>query len=202
LKTELVDRNTLPHVDVQGMLNPPSGAYIPPADLNTVSVEVLAIVSTAATSFPITKDSDIFYDNDVLAIVRRAKSRASGLVSTTVWGWQGRRAQLGGKEERRLAELAKRYGTSLIRVAQGAEPPEMVHALGGRLALRQGSRTHWSAENTAMHLIRLASGCVFIDEHDLVGNCLLVRLVTDTLIKSCIERRKPLLCVQLCCHDP
>ena len=33
----------------------------------------------------------------------------------------------------------------------------------------QGPRAHWSAENTAMHLVRLQHGVVFIDEHDLVG---------------------------------
>lgn len=33
----------------------------------------------------------------------------------------------------------------------------------------QGKRAHWSADNTAMHVVRSRKGVVFIDELDLVG---------------------------------
>lgn len=41
--------------------------------------------------------------------------------------------------------------------------------LCARLNSRQGSRTHWSSENTAMHVVRSVNGSLFIDEHDLVS---------------------------------
>ena len=56
---------------------------------------------------------------------------------------------------------------------QGREPLEFVSVLGGTLATRQGTRAHWSADNTAMHLVRSLHGLIFIDELDLVRACLL-----------------------------
>ena len=53
-------------------------------------------------------------------------------------------------------------------IEQAREPPEFVSVLGGKLATRQGTRAHWSAENTAMHLVRSLQGLIFIDELDLV----------------------------------
>jgi hypothetical protein len=133
----LVDREFLPDINIQSLVDAPSVAYIPPADLSTISVEVLAIVGAATTA--VIKDSHIFYDHDVLAIVRRSKSRSSGLVSTIVWGWIGGKALIGEREERKLLELAKRYGTPLVRVEQRRESLELIHALGGQLAIRQVS---------------------------------------------------------------
>ncbi|KDQ57757.1 hypothetical protein JAAARDRAFT_130791, partial [Jaapia argillacea MUCL 33604] len=128
-------------------------------------VDVMAIVGTSATT--LNTDISVFYDTEVLAIVHRSKSNVSGLVATKVWGWLGKRCKCGEREERKLQELAKRYGTSLVRVEQYSETPELLHVLGGQLALRQGTRARWSKENTTMHLVRYSSGCVFIDEHDL-----------------------------------
>lgn len=54
-------------------------------------------------------------------------------------------------------------------VRQFHEPAEFVSVLGGQLALRQGTRTHWSAENTAMHIVRSREGVIYIDEVDLVS---------------------------------
>ena len=34
----------------------------------------------------------------------------------------------------------------------------------------QGLRAHWSAENTAMHLVRSMHGVVYIDELELVSD--------------------------------
>jgi hypothetical protein len=37
-------------------------------------------------------------------------------VVTNVWAWIGKHATLGDKENKKLHELAKRYGTTLVRV--------------------------------------------------------------------------------------
>lgn len=87
------------------MLNP---------DLRTVSVEVMSVVHTSA--IPVQRDTSIFYDAEVLVIVHRAKSRESGLVATKVWCWKGKKCRFGGKEEKKVGELARRYGTSAVRV--------------------------------------------------------------------------------------
>jgi hypothetical protein len=145
---------------------------------------------TGATATSVKGDRSVFYNEEILAIVHRAKVASSGLVETTLWAWQGRRSEVGEREERKLKDMARHYGTKLYLVHQGCEPTKLVHALGGRLAIRQvrsgnvyddvvwlmirrdlkGSRSHWSAENTTMHQVRLMDGKRFIDEHDLVSD--------------------------------
>ncbi|KAG5635505.1 hypothetical protein H0H81_011024 [Sphagnurus paluster] len=131
----------------------------------TVSVEVLVITGTTAST--LTKDLTIFYETEILAIIHRSKAHLTGLVSTSVWGWEGKRATMGGREQRKLQELAQRYGTTANIIHQNSEPPLMVHILGGVLAIRQGTRTHWTPENTAMHLVRSLRGVILIDQKDL-----------------------------------
>ncbi|KAI0823308.1 hypothetical protein BC628DRAFT_524655 [Trametes gibbosa] len=155
----------LPHVDIDSLYHAPRLTYTPTADVTTVSVDVLSIIGNTAST--ISKDANIFYDAEVLAIIHRAKVRSSGLVETKVWGWLGRRAQMGERETQKLQELARRYGTAPVFVSQTREPAEFVSVLGGRLAVRQGTRTHWSADNTAMHIVRALQGVVYIDEVDL-----------------------------------
>ncbi|KAG9316307.1 hypothetical protein JVU11DRAFT_2338 [Chiua virens] len=141
----------LPSVDVAALLQMERRAeFVPNPDLRTVSVEVI-----------------MFYDAEVLVIVNRAKSRESGLVTTQVWCWKGKRCRFGEKEEKKVGELARRYGTSADMVDQQREPAELVHTLGGRLAIRQGTRAHWSSENTTMHIVRSSEGHILIDEIDL-----------------------------------
>jgi len=67
------------------------------------------------TSTQISSPFNIFYDSELLAIVHRAKSKASGLVTTNVWGWHGKNRSASENEKRKLEELAKRYGTSLVQ---------------------------------------------------------------------------------------
>ncbi|KAH9012020.1 hypothetical protein EDB85DRAFT_1044168 [Lactarius pseudohatsudake] len=122
---------------------------------------------TGATAIGVKGDTGVFYDSEVLAIVHRFKTKTTGLVETSLWSWQGRRSQTGEREERKLRDMARHYGTKLCPVRQSCEPAELVHALGGRLAIRQGTRSHWSAENTTMHQVRWIQGNVLIDEHDL-----------------------------------
>ena len=142
----------------------------------------------------LSKDAYVFYDTELLAVVHRAKVKSSRLVTTQVWAWQGRRAQPGERELQKVQELARRYNASPVsglcagrRPAQGTErvcavqvaveqarePPELVSVLGGQLVTRQGTRVHWSAENTAMHLVRSVQGLVYIDELDIVRALLL-----------------------------
>ncbi|KAL5524000.1 hypothetical protein ACEPAG_8173 [Sanghuangporus baumii] len=142
--------------------------FVPDPDQHTVSVEVLDVAG--GSSMEITKGPDnvyVFYEAEVLAIVHRAKSRSSGLVATKVWAWIGRKAGVGEREEKKLQELAKRYGTVLLRCDQCAEPQELVNVLGGILVIRQGQRSLWSAENTTMHVVRSSAGVILIDEVDL-----------------------------------
>lgn len=83
------------------------------ADSTTLSVEVMVITGTTASM--LSQNLAIFYDTEILAIIYRSKSRSSGLVSTMVWGWEGKRAVLAEREQRKLQELGKRYGTSTVR---------------------------------------------------------------------------------------
>ena len=84
-------------------------------DSKTMSVEVMSITGTTASTLP--QDQAIFHDTEILAIVHRSKSSSTGLVSTVVWGWEGKRATLGEREQRKLQELGNRYGTSTVRPA-------------------------------------------------------------------------------------
>ncbi len=94
---------------------------------------------TGATATSVKSEIGIFYDSEVLAIVHRFKTKTIGLVETSLWSWQGRRSQIGEREERKLKDMARHYGTKLRSVRQSCEPRELVHALGGRLAIRQVS---------------------------------------------------------------
>lgn len=154
----------LPRVELDGFFFPPT-EYLPCLGTSGISVEVMSV--TGATATGVKDDTGVFYDSEVLAIVYRFKTKATGLVETLLWSWQGWRSQIGEREERKLRDMARHYGTKLCPVRQSCEPPELVHALGGRLAIRQGTRSHWSAENTTMHQVRWMQGNVLIDEHDL-----------------------------------
>nr|GAT56816.1 predicted protein [Mycena chlorophos] len=152
----------LPRVNVTPFTN-----YVPPtlpADSQTIQVDVLSI--SGSNAFPLA-NTHIFHETEVLAIVHRSKSSTTGLMNSTVWSWEGKTSSLGESEERKLAELAKRYGTSIVPVKQLAEPIELVQCLGGTLAIRQGSRAHWANENTAMHAIRKLHGVFYIDQVEL-----------------------------------
>ncbi|KIO15935.1 hypothetical protein M407DRAFT_34438, partial [Tulasnella calospora MUT 4182] len=105
-----------------------------PADAVTISVEVLTVTGNATS--PVTTDIHIFYDVEVRAIVHRFKSKASGLVTTRVFGWRGRQAEVGPMEAKKLGELATRFGTSLHPCIQGSEPVELVRILGNVLITR------------------------------------------------------------------
>ncbi|KAJ7251553.1 hypothetical protein B0H12DRAFT_1234182 [Mycena haematopus] len=131
----------LPRVDVSPLLKyrPPG----PPKDLQTIQVDVMAIAGS--TAFPLGL-SHTFYDAEILG------------------SFIGKNSSMGDSEERKLAELAKRYGTSIVPIHQLSEPVELVRCLGGTLAIRQGSRAHWTNDNTAVHIVRSLNGVIFIDQ--------------------------------------
>jgi hypothetical protein len=112
LPTEQDDKD-LPDVDIDIIAESSKQIYAPDENILTISVEVMVIIGNSATT--VKHDYDVFYDSEVLAIIHRSKAKSTGLVSTTVWGWQGKRSKVGEREERKLHELAKRYGTVLVR---------------------------------------------------------------------------------------
>ncbi|KAJ7178409.1 hypothetical protein C8R43DRAFT_872132 [Mycena crocata] len=153
----------LPRVDVSPVIS----RYSPPdpnKDAQTIQVDVMAIAGSTASPLGLTH---IFYDTEILAVIHRSKSKSTGLINSTVWSWLGKSSRMGSAEERKLAELAKRYGTSIVPIQQLSEPPDLVQCLGGILAIRQGNRVHWANENTAMHIVRSLHGVIFIDQVDI-----------------------------------
>lgn len=201
--TDHVDE-PLPFIKVRDLLNHKPEAFKPDSSVLTISVDVMAVAGGSAAT--IDSDTNIFYESELLAIVHRFKTKSSGLVATKVWGWKGKKAQMGEREERKIKDLARHHGTSMvcqylasiiyliffelktspqIFVPQCQEPDELIHVLGGQIAIRQvsltlyplyqtadsfqGSRSHWSAENTTMHVVRSRQGYVIIDEVDLVS---------------------------------
>ncbi|KAL6308234.1 hypothetical protein BKA93DRAFT_766050 [Sparassis latifolia] len=155
-------QDAIPSVDLDALLNNWRMPSTEDGDLQPISVDVMSVIGNTAT--PIARDTYIFYDNDLLTVVYRAKVRSSGLVSTKVWAWRGKHCVVGEREERKLQELARRYGTSPITVHQYCEPMDFVSVLGGKFVTRQGARTHWTAENTAMHVVRSIGEAIYIDE--------------------------------------
>ncbi|KAF7967474.1 hypothetical protein HWV62_34123 [Athelia sp. TMB] len=173
----------LPNVDIGTIKKMRIPPFSPDPNEITISVDVLRIAGNSATAL-LSDEMDVFYDTEVLAIVHRFKSKSSGLVATRVWSWQGQASRLADAGAQKLQELCKRYGTNLvsdrpfllvdlvltsvqIEIAQFREPAQLLHLLGGKLAVRQGVRAHWSSENTAMHSVRSTNGSTIIQEHEL-----------------------------------
>ena len=104
----------LPEVDIGALAEAKAKSHMPDVNTLTVSVEVLVITGSTATA--LTRDVNVFYESEVLAIIHRSKSKSSGLVATAVFAWWGMRSQVGEREQRKLQDLAKRYGTSLVRL--------------------------------------------------------------------------------------
>ncbi|KAG9012779.1 hypothetical protein FRB93_001333 [Tulasnella sp. JGI-2019a] len=147
------------YFDVKNLAHPERRFALPP-NLGTISVEVLLV--TGKSTSPISIDPHIFYDGEVRAIIHRYKSIE--LVSTRIFGWRGRQAEVGQEEAEKLGELATRFRTSLDPCIQGSEPEELVSLLGGVLITRQGPRAHWTKDNTSMHCVRAVRDVVFIDQ--------------------------------------
>jgi hypothetical protein len=102
----------LPRIDIGAIANADAHRFMPNPCESTITVDVMHIAKSTATS--ISKDTHVFYDTEILAVIHRYKSKSSGLVSTKVWSWQGKRSRCGEKEDRKLQELAKRYGATLV----------------------------------------------------------------------------------------
>ncbi|KAG8833648.1 hypothetical protein FRC17_010313 [Serendipita sp. 399] len=135
---------------------------------NIISVEAYTISGSSSTA--IKENMSIFYESDIIAVVYRGKIKTSGLVATTVWAWIGKDVVLTEKEDAKLTEIVTRFNTSLVKVYQGKEPYDLVQVLGGTVAIRHGSRLHWSPENTALHCVRsYGNHFIVIDEVELLS---------------------------------
>jgi hypothetical protein len=102
----------LPEVDVRELLKVNPIKHNSNPNTQTISVDLLSVLGNNST--PILKDINVFYDSETLAIIHRSKIKPSGLAETRVWGWIGKNAKVGEREEKTLADLAKRYGTQLV----------------------------------------------------------------------------------------
>jgi len=131
---------TLPKVDVDALLTFVPSAFTTDSKIHTISVEILSINDGNAIS--VLRDIHIFYDTEVLVIVHRAKSRESGLVSTRVWCWHGKKCRFGEKEEKKAGELARRYGSTLVSVH-----------------LQEGCKTHRSLLGNGVPTTRASRAC-------------------------------------------
>ena len=76
----------------------------------TISVEVFSLFGHLATA--VTREPNVFYDSEVIAVIHRAKELSGQLVSSKVWIWQGTHAIFGENEQRKATELAERFGTT------------------------------------------------------------------------------------------
>jgi hypothetical protein len=100
-------------ISIEPLLKPPVVLSADPKS-ETISVDVMLLTGTTTTT--ISQSEAVFYDTELLVIIHRSKSWTTGLVSTAIWAWQGKQCTLGEKENRKLQELAKRYGTSAVRL--------------------------------------------------------------------------------------
>jgi hypothetical protein len=106
------DKTTPTRASIEMIFKSHQHSAIPSPTSQSISVDVMIITGTTATS--LSQEQTIFYDTEILAIVYRSKSLETGLVSTMVWGWQGKRGNLGEREQRKIQDLAKRYGTTAV----------------------------------------------------------------------------------------
>ena len=106
------DDAVFPSSDIELLIKPP---LLFSADVKSETISVDTILVTGTTATVVSQHQAIFYDTELLAIVYRSKSRTTGLASTTVWAWRGKRCILGEKENKKLQELGQRYGTAVVR---------------------------------------------------------------------------------------
>ena len=113
-------------------------AFVPNPAQQTISVEVLLVSGSNATPAP--KPVHVLYEAETVAVVHRFKDAGSGLVLTKVWVWRGKDANAGEREDAKLTELAKRFGTALVSSLSIVRrmSPELIH---GPDRMSSGSRT-------------------------------------------------------------
>jgi hypothetical protein len=68
----------------------------------------------------------------------------------------------------------------------------MVQLLGGTIAIRHGSRSHWSSDNTALHCVRMhGSHFVVIEENELASPLLFGHQTNLTGSPRCLVTSVP-----------
>lgn len=168
----------------------------PPKPSRYLSVDVLSIRGNYAVTLK-PAESGIFYSTELLCIVTRSKQ--GGLVETQLTIWRGKHSVprlQDSEEEAKIDELKRRYRTSCTTVVQGCEGDALVHALGGRLVIRHGTRAAFDILNTTLYRVQsVPNDGVIIDEVDLVGLIRGHKHLTETENRPL--RSKQARCVQL-----
>ncbi|CAE6402398.1 unnamed protein product [Rhizoctonia solani] len=166
-----IDQNMapIPPFNLQQVISSNPYNFTFPPNFKRISTDAFILSGDRATL--VSSNPCLVYDSEMVAVVQRVRNESNGLVLSKVWGWCGKKAQPGGKEEGKLVELAKQYGTNVIPAFQGDESQELVDAVGGHWITRQasileGSRAHWTPENTTMHCTRRLGDACFTDEVD------------------------------------
>jgi hypothetical protein len=104
----------IPRIEIDDLVGPSAAKLSPDADSVVISVDILSIAGSTAS--PLKTDVNVFYDTEFLAIVHRYKSTSSHLVSTRVWGWQGKRCNFSQREDQKLCDLARHHGASPVSI--------------------------------------------------------------------------------------
>jgi hypothetical protein len=100
-------------------------------------VEVLAI--SGHTAAAVTREPNVFYDSEVATVIHRGKEKTSGLVSTKVWAWRGKNADFGEREERKVQELAARFGTTVVSCLNTSEEQSALTSNADTMRARLGA---------------------------------------------------------------
>lgn len=164
-----VDRNErtaigrLPYIDIASIMRPPPAP--PKLDLGTSpSIEIFSVSGAAVA--PVLQDRNVFYSTETLAIIFSSSRKGPAVVV-----WKGRENLAGSAAERKLSELAGKYGSKPAEVVlQGREPAELVSALGGTIVIRQGNRRIWTPSKTAIYRVgEVVDKAVVVEEVGLEG---------------------------------
>lgn len=106
------DDGPLPLIDISQLLQPQQTFPVSSSDSKTISVDVFSVEGNSCDA--VTHDTDVFYDSELLAIAHRYASTSSGLASTQLWVWYGKKCMSGEREKCKVQEFAKRYDTEPV----------------------------------------------------------------------------------------
>lgn len=110
----------IPPFNLQQVINLNPYNFKFPSGLKRISIDVFTVSGGQAMVVP--NSPCLVYESELIAVVQRVRNEGNGLISNKVWGWYGRKAQLGAKDETKLAELAKQYGTSVVSTSYCVYP--------------------------------------------------------------------------------
>lgn len=102
----------IPPFNLQQVLNSNPYTFTFPSNFKRISTDVFTISDGQASAVPAIPC--VVYEEELVAVVQRLKNKSNGLVSNKVWGWRGRKAEPGAKDDGKLVELGKQYGTNVV----------------------------------------------------------------------------------------